>query len=167
LQPHADEIESHPTLPTERPEGDLFERTQDEIDAANSRRERGNTFNTDRERVYPHNEVWVEHPTTGKRVRVDSYVPNREIISRKYPEGGYLDTERGVGYIVELVEKYPSGAIISNVPTTRAAGLAGQPLRGRLILEVPVLTREVPKELLDFASRNGVTIRDETGRVYQ
>lgn len=157
-----------PTLPEDRPEGNLFNKTAKEIDEANARRERGNTFNTEREGAYPHNEVDIESPfEKGKRYRLDSYDPGHEIVSRKYPEGEILDTERATKYIAELADNYPPGARIADTPKNRLAGLAGKKLSGQPILEVPVLLEDVPQEVLEFAERALVIIRDSTGKIYR
>jgi hypothetical protein len=77
-----------------------------------------------------------------------------------------LDTERATKYIAELSDKYPPGARIADTPKNRAAGLAGQVLKGQPILEVPVLLKDVPQEVLDFAGRHGVKIIDTARRIY-
>ena len=174
--------EPHPTVPEDRPEGDLFNKTQREIDEAVARRERGNTFNTEQEGRHAHNEVRVETAADdapaaktgktgktgkGKTVIVDAYDLDQAIVSRKYPEGQVLDVERGIKYIEELINKYPPGARIADTPANRAAGIAGQVLRGRPVLRVPELLAEVPQEVLDFAERVGVTIMDSEGRIYR
>lgn len=168
VESQLDDTLDHPALPEDRPEGGLFNKTAREIDEENAVRERGNTFNTEREGAHLHNEVDIESPfEKGKRVRLDSYNPGQGIVSRKYPAGEILDTERATKYITELVEKYPQGARIANTPKNRLAGLAGQTLRGPPILEVPVLLGDVPQEVLEFAERAGVIIRDSTGKVYR
>ena len=173
-----DDALDHPTLPEDRPEGDLFNKTQNEIDELNNARERGNTFNSERESSYRHNEINVEstfeedivkkgnRKGKPKLYRLDSYDPGRGIVSRKYPKGEALDTERATKYIAELTDKYPPGARIADTPKNRAAGLAGQVLKGQPILEVPVLLKDVPQEVLDFAGRHGVKIIDTAGRIY-
>ena len=159
----ADEV---PGLPEHRP-SDAFAREQLEIDEAIAARERGNTFNTEREPAYPHNEVLVDRPTGRGRVRLDSYIEGEEIVSRKYPRGASVDPDTAIDYIVELAEKYPPGARIADTPLNRAAGIAGRRLRGQPILEVPVLLNEVPREVIEFAERAGVVIRDVEGRIYR
>jgi hypothetical protein len=173
-----DDALDHPTLPEDRPEGDLFNKTQNEIDELNNARERGNTFNRERESSYRHNEIDVEstfeedivkkgnRKGKPKLYRLDSYDPGRGIVSRKYPKGEVLDTERATKYIAELSDKYPPGARIADTPKNRAAGLAGQVLKGQPILEVPVLLKDVPQEVLDFAGRHGVKIIDTARRIY-
>jgi filamentous hemagglutinin len=99
--------------------------------------------------------------------RVDSYDPDRGIISRKYPSGQAFDSETGIKYITELIDKYPPGARIADTPRARQLGLAGRRLRGPPILEVPILLNDVPPDVLALAHRVGVTIRDVTGKVYE
>jgi Domain of unknown function (DUF4157) len=171
--------EKHPTVPEDRPKGRLFNRTQAEIDASLAALERGNTFNTEREGAYKYNEIEVESTfeedvyKRGKRkggrksYRVDSYDPDEGIVSRKYPSNQSLDYETGVKYIEELIDKYIPGAKIKSRPRTRAFGLANERLAGRQILEVPVLLKDVPEEVLALARNVGVTIRDVEGNIYR
>jgi Domain of unknown function (DUF4157) len=162
VHPDEDRLDDHPTVPHERPPGDLFNRTQIEIDEINENRERGNTFNTVSERLHDHNEVELEN---GKRL--DSYDPGVAIISRKSPAGNVLDTERTINYVLEILEKYPRGTRIADTPKNRQAGLAGKTLQGKYVLKVPALRHDVPQEAIDFAARAGVEISDYTGKVYR
>jgi hypothetical protein len=169
--------DAQPDVPDERP-SDMFNKTPAEISKDSARVERGNTFNAEREPQYPHNEVTVDSahaddlvtkgPRKGKpnRYRVDSYDPGKSIVSRKYPEGAKFDADAATKYIGELADKYPPGAVVSDTPANRAAGIAGQKLAGQPILEVPVLLKDVPREVLEYADRQGVKIIDTAGRVY-
>lgn len=160
------EVDDHPTVPEDRPQGGLFNPTQKEIDEAALARERGNTFNTERSGAYPYNEIALESPSGKGKVFLDSYDPGRAIVSRKYPTGQVFTSEGAIRNIEELIIKYPIGARIANTPKTRQLGIVGQTLRGQPTLEVPVLLGEVPQEVLDFARRVGVIVRDVEGRVY-
>ena len=72
----------------------------------------------------------------------------------------------GIDYVKEMAAKYPSGAMIANVPTNRENGLAGQLLTGRHVLEVPVQIKPIPQPVIDAANRARVLIRDIDGRTY-
>lgn len=173
------DIDTDAILPEDRPEGGLFNKTQNELDREAERIQRGNTFNNERESAYPHNEVEVEStfeddvykrgPLKGKpkRYRLDSYDPDKSIVSRKFPEGQIFDTENAIKNIAELIDKYPPGARIADTPKNRLAGLAGQTLRGQPTLEVPVLLKDVPQEVLEYADRVGVIIKDPEGHIYR
>lgn len=155
-----------PTVPEDRP-SNLFNRPAREADQQAARVERGNTFNVERRGAYPYNEVRVEDADRpGVYYVLDSYTPGVAIVSRKYPEGAQVSPKKMVNDIAELVDKYPPGARISDTPQNRQSGLAGQTLRGRQILEVPVLLNDVPQYVRDFARRVGVVIRDIEGNVY-
>ncbi|KQU77056.1 hypothetical protein ASE08_04925 [Rhizobacter sp. Root16D2] len=162
--------EPHPTVPHEPPESTdgkrLFDRTQQQVDEQQARMDRGNTFNNEQEVRHPHNEVYIDIGSNGKRVRVDSYVPGEEIISRKYTQLAELSEAHAIGYINELIEKYPRGAVISDVPSNHANGLAGRTLQGEYVLQVAEQLTPVPREVLQNAHNAGVTIRDPEGRVY-
>ena len=163
-------LEDHPTVPDDRPNEQLFNQTANEQAQRESRRERGNTFNAEREHAYPHNEVEIESPwegEKGKRYRLDSYVPDKEIVSRKYPTDARLDADRAIEVISELANNYPRGARIADTPKNRQAGLAGKVLSGQPILEVPVLLGDVPEAALEYAKRVGVVIRDADGNILQ
>ncbi|MCA1691747.1 MAG: hypothetical protein LC733_05930, partial [Actinobacteria bacterium] len=125
---------------------------------------RGNLFNVQGRRRYIHNEVPLETPP-GRRglPRVDSYVPNQEIVSRKSTQLAAIRGTTARRYLDELRDVYPPGARIADVPS--AGSLRGQVLTGQSILEVPPQRTPVPQEILDYASDNGILIRDSTGRV--
>jgi hypothetical protein len=129
---------------------------------------RGNAFNKEREPHYTAkgggNEITLEN---GKRV--DSYVPGREIVSRKHTQLGEVKEETGIGYVREIDSKYSPGEVVKDTPHTRdqIPEAAGQPLRGEKILEVPPQNGEVPKSVLDEAEARDITIRDTNGKVYE
>ena len=70
-------------------------------------------------------------------------------------------------YIREIVRKYPRGAVIADVPSTRRMGLAGKKLEGAYFLEVPVQNAPVSQKILDYARKHDVYIRDVLGNVYR
>jgi hypothetical protein len=111
-------------------------------------------------------ELFVEGPM-GRR-KVDAYEPGREIISAKTGETAQLgetDYWKALEHLQELSTKYPPGCTISDVPSS-PPHLVGQPLTGRLILEVPVQRSPIPQRILDEAAARGITIRDTAGREY-
>ncbi|WP_143024552.1 hypothetical protein [Pseudomonas abietaniphila] len=67
-------------------------------------------------------------------------------------------------YISEAVSKYPPGATIAKVPSSKSLG--GEQLHGTLILEIPPQIGGVPKAVLDAANKAGVILRDSNGRIY-
>lgn len=75
-------------------------------------------------------------------------------------------------YIDEFVKKYDVGTEIAPVPTQvpgsghANAGLGGNFLRGRKILEVPVQKKSIPQAILDYAGSKGIDIVDVTGIKY-
>lgn len=129
---------------------------------------RGNAFNKEREPHYTSkgggNEITLEN---GKRV--DSYIPDKEIVSRKHTQLGEVKEETGIGYVREIDNKYAPGEIVKDTPHTRdqIPDAAGKPLRGDKILEVPPQNGDVPKSVLDEAEARDITIRDTNGKVYE
>jgi len=115
---------------------------------------------------YTYREVYVDQPN-GTRARLDGYTPEGggEIVSRKFTQLADVQPATAFGYLRELATKFQPGYRISNVPSS--GRLAGQLLRGRQILEVPVQTRPVPRAVLKLAKKLGVFIRDVAGRIYQ
>lgn len=75
-----------------------------------------------------------------------------------------MQAKTALNYVNELPAKYPVNGTIANVPSS--GGLAGQPLLGQHILEVPVQLRPIPQSVIDAADRAGVLIRDINGHVY-
>ncbi|MDQ3735088.1 MAG: hypothetical protein M3400_14050, partial [Actinomycetota bacterium] len=97
----------------------------------------------------------------------DSYDPDKgEIVSRKRTQLGAIDEWDALNHVQELVTKYPSGALVASTPSTRASGLAGQQIKGRLILEVPPQEYPIPERVLDYATESQVLIRDWMGHEY-
>ncbi|RKE44313.1 polymorphic toxin-type HINT domain-containing protein [Sphingobacterium detergens] len=130
-----------------------------------ARMAKGNYFNFIREQFYKRlggfNEVVLE---SGKRL--DSYLPGKEIISRKFTQLANVTEKTAKSYIDELVEKYGTDQVIKK--TTRnaeAIAQGGEKLKGKLILEVPKQAGEISKEVLEHASDNFVKIRDITGKI--
>lgn len=135
----------------------------------------GNEFNSRREPYYRDqggaNEVHVEPRTDGGQYRrVDSYIPDLEIVSRKYTQLAEVQEATAVRYLREFAEFYDQGTPIADTPTNRrdlGTDQVGLPLNGRMILEVPVQRGDVPPAILEAAEDLGIVIRDENGRVYE
>ena len=142
-------------------------------------------FNKARTKFYPYNEVYLEapkkainlpegSPTKHQYVRLDSYVPGKEIVSRKYTQLSEVSEETAICYLKELSDKYAPGSIIADVPSNRTGvnkGIfevnQGNDLKGKMILEVPVQKKLVPKSILKYARVKKIQIRDINGNVYK
>ena len=115
-----------------------------------------------------------ESPAKHKYVRLDSYDPNEEIVSRKYTQFDEVSEETAIRYLKELEEKYSPGSIIADVPSNNIGSnkkifeLNGDNvLRGQMILEVPVQKKAViPPNVLDYAKKKAIIIRDVNGKIY-
>jgi hypothetical protein len=125
--------------------------------------QRGNDFNQARQGEYHASEVDLEN---GKRL--DSYEPGKEIVSRKHTQLSKLDPTWAEEYINEFLDKYGPGNVVKNTPRNRELypELVGKPLRGKLVLEVPIQEAPVPQEFAEWARRWDITIRDTAGTVY-
>ena len=141
-------------------------------------------FNNTHAKFYPYNEVYLEapkkainlpegSPTKHQYVRLDSYVPNKEIVSRKYTQLSEVSEETAIRYLKELSDKYAPGTKIADVPSNISGANAGifkanngKGLDGQMILEVPVQAKAVPKRVIDYASLKGIKIRDTNNHIY-
>ena len=141
--------------------------------------------NKARAKFYPYNEVYLEapkkainlpegSPTKHQYVRLDSYVPGKEIVSRKYTQLSEVSEETAIRYLKELSGKYAPGSVIADVPSNRTGlnkGIfevnQGSDLKGEMILEVPVQKKSVPKSILKYARVKKIQIRDINGNVYK
>ncbi|MEF2967774.1 hypothetical protein V3851_18245 [Paenibacillus sp. M1] len=123
----------------------------------------GEEFNKANRPRYESNEVEVI--IDGKKYRVDSYNPGKEIVSRKYTQLSEINEKTGIGYLNEFKKKYSAGTEISDSPFNPTK-LKGKRLDGELILEVPVQNKPIPQSVLDAATEKGITIRDVTGKEY-
>ncbi|AJI22211.1 ribonuclease YeeF family protein [Priestia megaterium] len=126
----------------------------------------GNNFNKENRPRYPYNEVELEAKEVGgKKYVVDSYAPNKEIVSRKFTQLSEVQEKTAKSYLNEITKKYSSGSKISN-STFNPNALKGGRLKGELILEVPVQNKTIPQTILDEATKNRIVIRDIKGKVY-
>lgn len=127
---------------------------RDDIEPWRRRRAEGQQFNYQNHHRYPQNEV-----TLGNGKRLDSYVPDAEIVSRKFTQLDAVRPETAKSYIDEILTKYRPGMPIKG----------GGRLDGVLILEVPVQDGgSVSQEIIDHANGKEppVKIRDVLGNVY-
>ena len=142
-------------------------------------------FNKARAKFYPFNEVYLEapkkavnlpegSPTKHQYVRLDSYVSNKEIVSRKYTQLSEVSEETAIRYLKELSDKYAPGSVIADVPSNRTGVNKGifdvngdNVLRGKMILEVPVQKESVRESILKYAREKKIQIRDINGNVYK
>ena len=107
-------------------------------------------------------------------MRLDSYNPHTgEIVSRKYTQLSEVSEETAIRYLKELSDKYAPGSIIADVPSNRTGvnkGIfevnQGNDLKGKMILEVPVQDKVVPKKVIDYANKHYIKIRDINGKIY-
>ena len=89
-------------------------------------------FNKERAKVYSFNEVYLEapkketkvagdSPARHKYVRLDSYVPNKEIVSRKYTQLSEVSEETAIRYLKKLTDKYAPSLIIAEVSSNMSS----------------------------------------------
>jgi polyhydroxyalkanoate synthesis regulator phasin len=132
------------------------------------RLEEGNKFNKENYHRYPEKEVYIKDKNGGPHKKLDSYDPDKgEIVSRKHTDLSKINKDTAIAYLRELQSKYPAGAEIADVPTTRERKLVGLKLEGIMILEVPVQKNGVPLAILQKADELDIVIRDINGHVYK
>ena len=144
------------------------------------------TFNKARAKFYPYNEVYLEapkkainlpegSPTKHQYVRLDSYNPHTgEIVSRKYTQLSEVSEETAIRYLKELSDKYAPGSIIADVPSNRTGlnkGIfevnQGRDLKGQMILEVPVQKKPIPQNVINYADKLRIKIRNTNNKLYK
>ena len=146
--------------------GDVTPKKKSVPDWLKERWEAGNNFNKENRPRYPYNEVELEaKEVRGKKYVVDSYAPNKEIVSRKFTQLSEVQEKTAKSYLNEITKKYSSGSKISN-GTFNPNALKGGRLKGELILEIPVQNKPIPQAILDEATKNRIIIRDIKGKVY-
>ena len=142
-------------------------------------------FNKARAKFYPYNEVYLEAPkkainlpegapTKHQYVRLDSYNPHTgEIVSRKYTQLSEVSEETAIRYLKELLDKYAPGSIIADVPSNRTGVNKGifdvngdNVLRGEMILEVPVQKKPIPQNVINYADKLRIKIRNTNNKLY-
>ena len=115
-----------------------------------------------------------DSPAKHKYVRLDSYDPQiGEIVSRKKTQLYEVSEETAIRYPKELKDKYSPGSIIADVPSNISktnAGIFrannGNVLKGQMILEMPKQEAEIPPNVLEYAKKNDIIIRDVNGKIY-
>ena len=142
-------------------------------------------FNNTHAKFYPYNEVYLEapkkainlpegSPTKHQYVRLDSYNPHTgEIVSRKYTQLSEVSEETAIRYLKELSDKYAPGSIIADVPSNRTGvnkGIfelnQGDKLKGQMILEVPVQKKPIPQNVINYADKLRIKIRNTNNKLY-
>ena len=142
-------------------------------------------FSKARAKFYPYNEVYLEapkkainlpegSPTKHQYVRLDSYNPHTgEIVSRKYTQLSEVSEETAIRYLKELSDKYAPGSIIADVPSNRTGVNKGifdvngdNVLRGEMILEVPVQKKPIPQNVINYADKLRIKIRNTNNKLY-
>ena len=143
------------------------------------------TFNKARAKFYPFNEVFLEapkkainlpegSPTKHQYVRLDSYNPHTgEIVSRKYTQLSEVSEETAIRYLKELSDKYAPGTKIADVPSNISGANAGifkanngKVLDGQMILEVPVQKKPIPQNVINYADKLRIKIRNTNNKLY-
>ena len=146
-------------------EEELGVRERKPPEATMSEAREGQAFDRQQRPRYPANEVPIRDKG-GVRRRLDSYDPVKgEIVSRKSlaSTNGQIamaDEFTMIDYFQEFALKYPNGATIADGPG------AGQIMKGKYILEVPVQEYPIPSRILSEAKARNITIRDIKGKIY-
>ena len=142
-------------------------------------------FNKARAKFYPFKEVYLEapkkainlpegSPTRHQYVRLDSYNPHTgEIVSRKYTQLSEVSEETAIRYLKELSDKYAPGTKIADVPSNISGANAGifkanngKVLDGQMILEVPVQKKPIPQNVINYADKLRIKIRNTNNKLY-
>ena len=84
-----------------------------------------------------------------------------------------MSEETAIRYLKELEDKYAPGTIIADVPSNKTGvnidifkENKGNTLDGKMILEVPVQEAKIPPNVLKYAKKNNIIIRDVNGKIY-
>ena len=142
-------------------------------------------FNKARAKFYPYNEVYLEapkkainlpegSPTKHQYVRLDSYNPHTgEIVSRKCTQLSEVSEETAIRYLKELSDKYAPETKIADVPSNISGANAGifkenrgRTLHGQMILEVPVQKKPIPQNVINYADKLRIKIRNTNNKLY-
>ena len=97
---------------------------------------------------------------------LDSYVPNSEIVKRENSQLAEVGPDAAHAYVDSCRRIYDIGEMIADTLANRAAGIAGDTLAGRHILELPPQAAPIPPGILHYAASYEVIIRDTDGKVY-
>lgn len=158
-----DDVGVHDALPSATPRADHLRANRPEKfdEWVWNRIVDGVAFNEIREPYYEDhggaNEVTLKN---GKRL--DSYVPNTEIVSRKYSQLAAVKPETAMKYLAELQRKYNPGELVADTDHNRRAlpQQVGRRIDGTQVLEVPPQREPVPPEIMSEARRLGIIIRE-------
>lgn len=121
---------------------------------------RGNDFNAVGRNKYRYNEIVLEGIDGKVGKRLDSYIPGKEIISRKATTLSEIQPSTFEGYLKELTTKYKKGTLINS--KKYADKLGGQVLDGEYFLEIPTSNKtfyESSETLKALAEKYKVTIK--------
>ena len=84
-----------------------------------------------------------------------------------------MSEETAIRYLKELKEKYSPGSIIADVPSNISKANDGifranngNVLKGQMILEVPKQNAVISPNVLEYAKKNDIIIRDVNGKIY-
>lgn len=96
---------------------------------------RGNRFNATAQSKYDYNEVnLISNSDPNAFTRVDSYVPGKQIISRKATDLENIEFSTFKDYLSELAKKYKPG---TKIRSNKFPELDGQELKGQMCLQIP------------------------------
>ena len=112
---------------------------------------KGNRFNQIMEKRLADgvHELWLK----GMKARLDTYIPNKKIISRKATQLAEISEETAKNYINELTKKFKAGKEVQNV---ERAGT--KTLKGKYVLQVPKQEKAIPEAVKAYAKVKQVTI---------
>jgi hypothetical protein len=125
---------------------------------------RGSVFNLENAHRYEHNEITLDvknelpdGTTQTQRTRVDSFTLGEAVVSRKGTQLAEINASTAKQYIDEFTKKYAANdpaTTIADTAKNRASmpGLIGEPLRGRLYLEIPEQRLPIPANILEYAA---------------
>jgi hypothetical protein len=127
---------------------------------------KGNYFNFIREQYYKRIGGFSEIVLSNGK-RLDSYIPGKEIISRKFTQLADITTDTAKKYIDEITKKYKPGTEIKNTKRNGdVISKGGNKLDGEMILEIPPQKKPIDPDILKHADEKKVIIRDTNGKIY-
>jgi len=122
---------------------------------------RGNDFNKKALSKYTYNEIVLEGIGGKAGKRLDSYIPGKEIISRKATTLSKIQPNTFKGYLNELITKYPVESVLNSRKLPK-----GTKLSGDYFLEIPLSNKtffessEIFQKVLDdFNKLNKVDVK--------
>jgi hypothetical protein len=95
-----------------------------------------------------------------------SFAPNNEIVKRENSQLAELEPDAARACIDAFQRMYGIGEMILDTLANRAAGIGGDSLAGRHVLELPPQAGPIPAEVLRYAASYEIIIRDTNGKVY-